>query len=161
VSSIGQQDVQITPLQGAMIAAAVANGGSLMTPYLVDKVRAPDLTVIDQTDPDELSRPVSQEVAGQLKEMMVSVVQNGTGRKAQISGQTVGGKTGTAEVGDDVDPHTWFVGFAGEGDHQIAIAVFIKNGGQSGTEGTGTGGDISAPIARQVMQAYLDEGQGG
>jgi peptidoglycan glycosyltransferase len=160
ISSIGQQDVQITPLQGAMIAAAVANGGTLMQPYLVDQVRAPDLTVVDQTDPEVMSKPVSKEVAGELQQMMVSVVEHGTGRKARISGVTVGGKTGTAEVGDGQNPHTWFVGFAGEGDRQIAIAVFIKNGGQSGTEGTGTGGDISAPIAQQVMSAYLGE-QGG
>jgi len=160
ISSIGQQDVQITPLQGAMIAAAVANDGTLMRPYLVDQVRAPDLTVIDQTDPQKMSEPISSDVAGELQKMMVSVVEHGTGRKARIDGVTVGGKTGTAEVGGNASPHTWFVGFAGQGDHQIAIAVFIKNGGQSGTEGTGTGGDISAPIARQVMDAYLGE-QGG
>jgi len=160
ISSIGQQDVQITAMQGAMIAAAVANDGTLMQPYLVDQVRAPDLTVIDQTDPEVRSKPVSQQVAGELQQMMVSVVEHGTGRKARISGVTVGGKTGTAEVGDGQNPHTWFVGYAGEGDRQIAIAVFIKNGGQSGTEGTGTGGDISAPIAQQVMSAYLGE-QGG
>jgi len=158
ISSIGQQDVQITAMQGAMIAAAVANDGSLMQPYLVDSVRAPDLSVIDQTDPEEMSRPVSSEVAGQLREMMVSVVENGTGRRAAIDGVTVGGKTGTAEVGEGVNPHTWFIGFAGEGDRQIAVAVFVRNGGESGTEGTG--GDISAPIARQVMEAYLGE-QGG
>jgi peptidoglycan glycosyltransferase len=131
-----------------------------MKPYLVDQVRAPDLTVVDQTDPEVMSKPISGDVAGELRDMMVSVVDHGTGRKARISGVTVGGKTGTAEVGGDANPHTWFVGFAGEGDKQIAIAVFIKNGGQSGTEGTGTGGDISAPIAQKVMSAYLGE-QGG
>jgi peptidoglycan glycosyltransferase len=160
VSSIGQQDVQMTPMQAAMVAAAVANDGRLMKPYLVDQVRAPDLTVVDQTEPEEMGRPVSADVAAELQQMMVSVVEKGTGRKARIDGVTVGGKTGTAEVGDGVQPHTWFVGFASQGDRQIAIAVFVKNGGQSGTEGTGTGGDISAPIARQVVQAYL-EGQGG
>jgi peptidoglycan glycosyltransferase len=160
VSSIGQQDVQMTPMQAAMVAAAVANDGTLMKPYLVDQVRAPDLTVVDQTKPAVLGKPVTPDVAGELKTMMTSVVEKGTGKKARITGVTVAGKTGTAEVGDGVNPHTWFVGFADAGGKQIAVAVFVKNGGQSGTEGTGTGGDISAPIAKQVMQAYL-QGQGG
>ncbi|WP_100499034.1 peptidoglycan D,D-transpeptidase FtsI family protein [Geodermatophilus chilensis] len=151
VSSIGQQDVQLTPLQAAMIASAVANDGTLMSPYLVDQVRAPDLSVIDQTDPEELSEPVSADAADQLTEMMTSVVENGSGRRARIPGVTVAGKTGTAEnAGPD---HNWFIGFAPADDPQIAVAVFVANGG-------GTGGDVSAPIARDVMQAYLD-GQGG
>ncbi len=151
VSSIGQQDVVMTPLQAAMVAAAIANDGTLMTPYLVDQLRAPDSTVIEQTDPDELSEPVSPEVAAGLTEMMVSVVANGSGRAARIPGTEVAGKTGTAEnAGPD---HNWFIGFAPADDPQIAVAVFVANGG-------GTGGDVSAPIARQVMQAYL-EGQGG
>ncbi len=151
VSSIGQQDVQLTPLQAAMIASAVANDGTLMSPYLVDQVRAPDLSVIDQTDSETLSEPVSADVAAGLTEMMVSVVQNGSGRRAQIPGVTVAGKTGTAEnAGAD---HNWFIGFAPADDPQIAVAVFVANGG-------GTGGDVSAPIARDVLQAYLD-GQGG
>jgi penicillin-binding protein A len=151
VSSIGQQDVQLTPLQAAMIASAVADDGTLMRPYLVDQVRAPDLSVIDQTDPEELSQPVSADVADQLTEMMTSVVENGSGRRARIPGVTVAGKTGTAEnAGPD---HNWFIGFAPADDPRIAVAVFVANGG-------GTGGDVSAPIARDVMQAYLD-GQGG
>jgi peptidoglycan glycosyltransferase len=164
-TSIGQRDVGLTPMQAAMIASAVANHGSLMKPYLVDSVQAPDLTTIDQTDPEEMSHPVSRQVADELTTMMSSVVQNdhGTGRKARIDGVTVAGKTGTAEVGtsgDEAAPHTWFTGFAPAENPKIAVAVFIKNGGQSGTEGTGTGGDISAPIARQVMEAYLN-GHGG
>lgn len=163
-SSIGQRDVQLTPMQAAMIAAAVADEGTLMKPYLVDSVQAADLTVVDQTDPEELGRPISAEVAGQLTTMMTSVVDKGTGRKARISGVQVAGKTGTAEVGtsgDEAAPHTWFTGFAPADDPKIAVAVFIKNGGQSGTEGTGTGGDVSAPIARSVIQAYLDAHGGG
>jgi penicillin-binding protein A len=147
-TSIGQRDVRVTTLQAAMIAAAVANDGSLMTPYLVDQVRAPDLSVIDETTPDELSRAVSEEVAGQLTEMMLSVVENGSGRSAQIDGVDVAGKTGTAETPDQPD-HNWFIGFAPAEDPTIAVAVFVKNGG-------GTGGDVSAPIARDVIQAYLD-----
>ncbi|MGY1746320.1 peptidoglycan D,D-transpeptidase FtsI family protein [Blastococcus sp. SYSU D00695] len=149
-TSIGQRDVRMTPLQAAMVAAAVANDGTLMTPYLVDQLRAPDLTVIEQTDPDELSEPVSPEVADQLTRMMVSVVANGSGRAARIPGVEVAGKTGTAQVAPGVPDHNWFVGFAPADDPQIAVAVFVANGG-------GTGGDVSAPIARQVMQAYLDE----
>jgi len=150
-SSIGQQDVQLTPMQGAMIASAIANDGTLMKPYLVSEVQAPDLTVIDKTDPEELGQPVSTEVANQLTEMMVSVVENGTGRRAQIDGVQVAGKTGTAE--NAADDHSWFIGFAPADDPKIAVAVFIRNGGR-------TGGDISAPIAKSVIEAYLD-GQGG
>jgi peptidoglycan glycosyltransferase len=152
-ASIGQQNVQITPLQGAMIAAAVANGGTLMKPYLVDQVRAPDLTVIDQTDPSVRSRPITSAVAAQLTQMMTSVVDNGTGKKAKIPGISVAGKTGTAQTDPENNDNSWFVGFAPADHPKIAVAVFIRHGGR-------TGGDISAPIAKQVMQAYL-QGQGG
>jgi peptidoglycan glycosyltransferase len=152
-SSIGQRDVRMTPLQAAMVAAAVGNDGTLMTPYLIDQVRAPDLTVIDRADPEELSEPVTPEVADQLQAMMESVVANGSGRAARVPGVAVAGKTGTAQVSGDVPDHNWFVGFAPADDPQIAVAVFVANGG-------GTGGDVSAPIAGDVMQAYLD-GQGG
>jgi peptidoglycan glycosyltransferase len=153
VASIGQQNVVVTPMQAAMIASAVANDGTLMKPYLVDSIQAPDLTVVDQTDPEEMSEPISAEVADQLTEMMTSVVDNGSGRRARISGVEVAGKTGTAEnAGPD---HNWFIGFAPADDPKIAVAVFVRNGG-------GTGGDISAPIAKSVMQAYLDgQGAGG
>jgi peptidoglycan glycosyltransferase len=153
VSSIGQQDVQLTPMQAAMIAAAVANDGSLMKPYLVDHVTAPDLSVIDRTDPEEMSEPISADVANELTEMMTSVVDRGTGRRAQIDGVDVAGKTGTAENADEADDHSWFIGFAPADDPKIAVAVFVRNGGS-------TGGDVSAPIARSVMEAYL-AGQGG
>jgi peptidoglycan glycosyltransferase len=150
VSSIGQQDVRLTPLQAAMIASGVANDGDLMTPYMVDQVRAPDLTVIDRTEPEVLSEATSEDVAAGLTEMMVSVVENGSGRAAQIDGVQVAGKTGTAEnAGAD---HNWFVGFAPADDPRIAVAVFVANGG-------GTGGDVSAPIARDVLAAYLERGR--
>jgi peptidoglycan glycosyltransferase len=143
--------VQLTPLQAAMIASAVANDGTLMSPYLVDQVRAPDLSVIDQTDPDELSEPVSADGRRQLTEMMDQRRRDGSGRRAPDPRRHGRGKTGTAEnAGPD---HNWFIGFAPADDPQIAVAVFVANGG-------GTGGDVSAPIARDVMQAYLD-GQGG
>jgi penicillin-binding protein A len=150
VSSIGQQDVVMTPLQAAMVASAVGNDGQLMRPYMVDQVRAPDLTVIDRTEPELLSEATSEDVAADLTEMMVSVVENGSGQAAQVPGAQVAGKTGTAEnAGPD---HNWFVGFAPADDPQIAVAVFVANGG-------GTGGDVSAPIARDVLAAYLERGR--
>jgi peptidoglycan glycosyltransferase len=152
-TSIGQRDVRMTPLQAALVAATVANDGVQMKPYLVDQVQAPDLTVIDSTDPEEWRKPISADVANQLTEMMKSVVANGSGKAARIKGVEVAGKTGTAQVSQDVPDHTWFMGFAPADDPKIAVAVFVANGG-------GTGGERSAPIARQVIQAYL-EGQGG
>ena len=152
VSSIGQQDVQMTPMQAAMVAAAVANDGTLMKPYLVDQLLAPDLTVIDETDPEVFGEPISTEVANQLTEMMTSVVARGSGRAARLPGMEVAGKTGTAQVRPDVPDHNWFMGFAPADDPRIAVAVFVANGG-------GTGGDVSAPIARDVMAAFF-EGQG-
>jgi len=151
-TSIGQRDVRMTPLQAALVAATVANDGVQMRPYLVDQVQAPDLTVIDSTQPEEWRDAVSADVANQLTEMMKSVVDNGSGRAARIPGVEVAGKTGTAQVSADVPDHTWFMGFAPADDPKIAVAVFVANGG-------GTGGERSAPIARQVMEAYLD-GQG-
>ena len=134
-----------------MVAAAVANDGTLMKPYLVDQLLAPDLTVIDETDPEVFSEPISTDVADQLTEMMTSVVANGSGRNARINGVQVAGKTGTAEnAGPD---HNWFIGFAPAAEPRIAVAVFVRNGG-------GTGGDTSAPIARQVIEAYLDGQEG-
>jgi len=157
-SSIGQRDVGLTPLQGAMIAAAVSNNGVLMTPYLVDRLEAPDLTVLDTTQPTQLSTAVSPQIAGQLTQMMRSVVQNGTGRKAQIPGVDVAGKTGTAQTAPGQAPHAWFIGFAHANGKQVAVAVIIEHGGNSGSETTG--GEAAAPIARDVMSAVLKSGGG-
>jgi len=152
-TSIGQRDVRMTPLQAAMLAATVANDGVMMQPYLVEQLRAPDFSVIDQTEPEEIDRAVSEDVAGQLTEMMRSVVEEGSGTGAQVPGVEVAGKTGTAQVAEDVADHNWFIGFAPADDPQIAVAVFVANAGQ-------TGGGLAAPMARQVLESYL-EGQGG
>ena len=157
-SSIGQRDVALTPLQGAEIAAAVANRGVLMKPYLVSQLQAPDLTVLDRTDPEELSTAVSPEIADGLTRMMRSVVARGTGRAAQIPGVEVAGKTGTAEDGTDRPPHAWFIGFAEKDGRKVAVSVIIENGGNSGSETTG--GRAAAPVARDVMAAVLNAGGG-
>jgi peptidoglycan glycosyltransferase len=121
-------------------------------------MQAPDLSVLERTEPEELSTAVSPEVAAQLTQMMRSVVATGTGRSAQINGVEVAGKTGTAQNAPDKPPHAWFIGFAGQGDRQVAVSVIIENGGNSGSETTG--GKAAAPVAKAVMQAVLGVGGG-
>jgi peptidoglycan glycosyltransferase len=152
-SAIGQFSVRITPTQAAMIAAAVANHGSLMRPYLVQQVKAPDLSTLEVAKPEELSRAVSPAVADQLTAMMRRVVDAGTGRAAQIPGVAVAGKTGTAQHAAGQPPHAWFIGFAPADNPKVAVAVLVENGGGAGSDATG--GAIAAPIARSVMQAVL------
>jgi penicillin-binding protein A len=161
-SAIGQFDVRVTPLQAAMFAAAVANNGSLMTPYLVRTVRSPDLTIIDEQNPRELSRAVSSSTATALQDMMVNVVDKGTGTNGQISGVRVGGKTGTAEHGEPdaagrrPPPYAWYMSFAQvNGQPQVAVAVVVEDPGPGGAEVTGN--KLAAPIARQVMEAVLQK----
>jgi peptidoglycan glycosyltransferase len=153
LSAIVQLNVKVSPLQVAMVSAAIANGGVLMKPNLVARVRSADLEVISTTAPTELSRPISREVADQLRTMMLAVVQNGTGTKAQIDGVDVAGKTGTAQQGLNQAPHAWFTSFASGNGHDIAVAVVVEDGGKLGDEAFG--GTVAAPIARQVMEAVV------
>jgi penicillin-binding protein A len=152
-SAIGQFDVRITPLQAAMIAAAVANKGTLMKPYLVDQILGPDLNPISQTKPTVLRQSVTPAVAAELTQMMVGVVDHGTGTAAKISGVSVAGKTGTAQHGADTSPHAWFIAFAPAQNPVVAVAVLVENGGALGSDATG--GRVAAPIAAQVMKAVL------
>jgi peptidoglycan glycosyltransferase len=150
-SCIGQADVAMTPLQGALIAATVANGGRQMRPYLIEKLTAPDLSTIEAAQPRTLRTPVNGQVAGDLRDMMVSVVSSGTGRNARINGYVVGGKTGTAEFGESNVDHGWFIGFVMKENQPIAaVAVLL--------EGAGRGGSAEAArIAGQVMRAVINE----
>jgi peptidoglycan glycosyltransferase len=145
----------VTPLQMAMVAAAVANNGVVMRPYLVDEIRAPDLTTVREGKPAELSRAVSPAVATQLQSMMVDVVESGTGANAQIPGVVVGGKTGTAQRGEGQKPDAWFISFASSGDRQVAVAVVIENGAENAADISG--GRLAAPIAKDVMEAVLGQ----
>jgi peptidoglycan glycosyltransferase len=158
-SAIGQFDVRATPLQMAMVASAIANHGVLMKPYLVSKVRDPDLRLIEQAKPEKLSTPMSSDAAAALTVMMQAVVKNGTGTAAQIDGISVAGKTGTAETGLGTPPHTWFTAFAPAENPTIAVAVLVENGGDIANEATG--GAVSAPIAKVVIQAALASAAGG
>jgi penicillin-binding protein A len=152
-SGIGQRDVRATPMQMALVTASIANGGQLVRPHVVQAVRDPAGQQL--RGPAGASwdvgasgdRPVSPRTAEQLRQMMVSVVADGTGTGAAIDGVTVGGKTGTAQTGGD-NPTVWFIGFA---DDQVAVAVVLPNSSEDAT-----GGALAAPIARSVMEAALD-----
>lgn len=152
-SSIGQYDVRATPMQMAMVAAGVANDGVVMTPYLVESVIGSDLSVIESAEPTELSEAVTPDVAAQLTRMMESVVDNGSGSRAQIPGVEVAGKTGTAQHGEGRPAHAWFISFAPANDPEIAVAVIVEDGVNERSE-TG-GGAVAAPIAKQMMEARL------
>lgn len=154
-SAIGQYDVRVTPLQVAMISAAVANKGTVMAPFIVKQTRGGDLEVIDQTAPKEIGQAVSPEVAQALTAMMEKVVESGTGTRAKISGVAVAGKSGTAQHGEGRAPHAWFTSFAPADDPKVAVAVVIEDGGNAGNEAAG--GRISAPIARDVMKAVIEQ----
>jgi cell division protein FtsI/penicillin-binding protein 2 len=157
-SSIGQFDTAATPLQMAEVAAAIANNGTLMKPYEVDKLVAPNLSTISQTTPTKLSQPLSAENAQKLQSMMETVVQSGTGTNAQIPGVTVGGKTGTAQNGVDNagKPYAWFVSYAmTDQGSPVAVAVVVEDG--SANRDDITGGGLAAPIAKKVMEAVLNK----
>lgn len=152
-SAIGQYDVRVTPLQVAMISAAVANRGVLMKPYLVDKVVGANLDILDQAVPQQYSQAMSAEVASQLTRMLVAVVDTGTGRPAKIAGVAVAGKSGTAQQGNGLPPHAWFTSFAPADDPQVAVAVVVEDGGNAGEEAAGS--RTAGPIAKAVMEAVI------
>ncbi|MGH2660647.1 MAG: peptidoglycan D,D-transpeptidase FtsI family protein [Actinomycetota bacterium] len=154
ISAIGQDNVAANPMQMALVAGAIANGGMQMRPRLVTEIRDPTGQVIESIQPEVWGRPISAETAIQLTRMMVSVVQSGTGTAAQIPGVDVAGKTGTAQHGEGLAPHAWFVSFAPAQNPEVAVAVIVLDGGSLGNEATG--GQVAAPIAKAVMEAALD-----
>jgi peptidoglycan glycosyltransferase len=153
ISAIGQQDVAANPLQMALVAAAIGNGGVEMQPRLVTEARDPTGQVIAEFAPREFSQPLSAANAAALTQMMVGVVESGTGTAAQIPGVTVAGKTGTAQHGEGANPHAWFVSFAPAEAPEVAVAVIVLDGGSLSSEATG--GALAAPIARAVLEAAL------
>ena len=146
--AFGQERLLVTPLQMAMLAGTIANDGVLMRPYAVDRVVAPDGSVVVRNRPDEIRRAVTPETAQAVAEMMVAAVEGGTGTAAQIPGVVVGGKTGTAETGIAGLNTTWFIAFAGRGEPEYAIAVVVE-------QQQSTGGETAAPVAHDVLQALL------
>ncbi len=149
--AFGQERMLVTPLQMAMVAGTIGVGGRLMEPQLVDRIVSPEGKRILKTRPALIRRAVSQDTADAVARMMRLAVEGGTGTAAQISGWSVGGKTGTGETGIPGSNTTWFIAFAApdeESPAELAIAVVLQN--QSGT-----GGATAAPIARSVMEAIL------
>jgi peptidoglycan glycosyltransferase len=153
LSAIGQFDVAASPLQMAMVSAAIANDGVLMNPFLVSMVQAPDLKPLETHKPEVLSRPLTSEHAAELQEMMTVVVESGTGRNAQISGVEVGGKTGTAQSDPKRKPFAWFTSFAPVEDPRVAVAVVVEDADIPRDDIAG--GRVAAPIAKAVMEEAL------
>jgi peptidoglycan glycosyltransferase len=155
-SAIGLDNDLVNPMQMALLASAVANGGTMPQPRLVREVRDAQGRVAREFGIDEVGRAISAGSAAALTRMMISVVNQGSGYRAQIPGIQVAGKTGTATNGEGRAPNAWFTAFAPAGGAQtpeIAVSVIVLDGGDLGNEATG--GQVAAPIVRAVIEAYL------
>jgi peptidoglycan glycosyltransferase len=157
--AIGQERLLVTPLQNAMVAAAVANKGHEMKPQIWSKVIDPDGRAVETMDPSEFGQPISEKTAEELTKAMEGVVSEGTGTNAAISGVPVAGKTGTAETpgneacgGGAEENQAWFIGFAPADEPKIAIAVSVECTPEFGN-------DVAAPIFREVAESILNEGE--
>jgi penicillin-binding protein A len=148
--AFGQWTMLATPLQMAMVASTVANGGMVVRPYLVQKITAPDGSTIRNTKPRNVRRAIKPETAAILTRMMTAVTEGGTGGAARIPGVRVAGKTGTAETGLKNVYTAWFISFAPADNPQVAVAVVLEK------QLNGFGGAVSAPIAQQIMRALLN-----
>lgn len=146
-SAIGQGKILTTPLNMAMVASAIANDGVMMEPILVKEVISPEGKTITTNHSKVLSRTSSASTAEEIKNMMIKVVKQGTGKNARIKNVRVAGKTGTAE-NESAKEHAWFIGFAPADDPKLAIAVVLENIGS-------TGGKTAAPIARDILITAL------
>ncbi|MDO5036803.1 MAG: penicillin-binding transpeptidase domain-containing protein [Tissierellia bacterium] len=143
-SAIGQGDVLATPLNMAMVAGAIGNHGAMQKPILVRRVENPNKTTIWYNDPEVLSQAVPEEIAEEIKNLMIRVVNSGTGTNAQSNDFQLAGKTGTAENATG-QSHAWFVGFAPAEDPYLAVAVILEQANESGNK-------AAAPIAKELME---------
>jgi peptidoglycan glycosyltransferase len=147
--AFGQAQMQVTPLQMALVASTIANGGVEPKPYLVQKIVAPDGSIVSRTAPQMLGRVIKPSTAQEINQMMQLVVQGGTGTAAQIPGVAVAGKTGTAETNVPNYYNAWFVAFAPATNPQVAVAVVVEK------QLNGFGGSVSAPIAKDILESLL------
>ncbi len=152
-SAIGQFDVRATAMQMAMVAASVGNSAATMRPGLVAQSATPDLQPLETFHPTEFAKAMSAENAAKLTDMMVGVVNEGTGSNARIPGVEVAGKTGTAETGEGRPNIAWFIAFAPATNPKVAVAVAVEDAGG----GEVSGNQLAAPIARAVMEAVLSD----
>jgi peptidoglycan glycosyltransferase len=150
--SFGQDRVQSNVFEMGLVAATVANGGTMMEPRIVKSVRSPDGIILDQPAPSVRRRVLDSATAATLNEMMQGVITTGELTEAEIPGVKVAGKTGTAEA-PPREPHSWFVSFAPADDPKIAVAVMVENGGEIGPQGDAATPAI--PIAQELMETYL------
>ena len=146
-SAIGQSSVLATPMEMALVASTIADGGVMMKPYLVSKVLSSSGETLKTIEPAQIRQVISADAASTIKDFMRAVVTDGTGTNAAIPGIEVCGKTGTADNQEGSEPHSWFIGFAPYDNPQVAVAVIVENGGQ--------GGGAAANIAAQVMKTAL------
>ncbi|MDG5802935.1 penicillin-binding transpeptidase domain-containing protein [Streptomyces ossamyceticus] len=158
LTGIGQYDVTATPLQMAMVSAAIANDGELVAPHMVSQITDGGGDVLKDYDSEAgTERVVSASTAKQLRSAMETVVEDGTGTNARIGGATVGGKTGTAQHGEknSKTPYAWFTSYAKAGGKEVAVAVVVEQSNAARSEVSGNG--LAAPVAKAVMEAALKD----
>jgi peptidoglycan glycosyltransferase len=156
-AAVGQFDVKATPLQMALVAAAIANDGEVPNPHVVQSVIDSEGSVLHEADLDPWRRAMSQETSIELRGVMLEVVESGTAQNVAIDGLIVGAKTGTAQIGKDIEStHAWIVAFAGERIDRpaVAIAVIVEADQEVGEQ---TGGRVAGPIAREVLEAWMQQ----
>lgn len=149
-TSIGQGKTQITPLHLNMITCAIANGGTVMKPYVIDRVESVEGNIVKSFQPETYARLMTKEESDILREMMTAVVESGTATRLSGREYTAAGKTGSAEYNDvKGDSHAWFTGFAPADDPEVCVTIIV--------EGAGSGGDYAVPMARRLFDGYFKE----
>ena len=157
LTGIGQFDVTATPLQISMVSAAIANGGELVSPHMVSQITDANGDVLESYDDADSERVMSEDTASELQSAMETVVEEGTGTNARISGADVGGKTGTAQHGENNSktPYAWFTSYAkGSDGKEVAVSVIVESSDAARSEVSGNG--LAAPIAKAMMSAALN-----